>query len=83
VSRQLLHPGGYNPADFDLLARVEEEHFWFAARRLLIGKLSGKMATRFGVGLQVLEVGCGTGNILSVFEVILSASNGAGNGLLS
>jgi len=47
--------------DFDFLAEAERDHFWFVARRKLIVGL----AERYAPGARrILEVGCGTGNVL-------------------
>jgi SAM-dependent methyltransferase len=52
---------GFDPADFDFLARVEVEHFWFVPRRQLFGALAAKYAPQ---ARRFLEVGCGSGNVL-------------------
>lgn len=52
---------GFDPTDFNFLAKAEIKHFWFAARRRLISGLVDKYfpeATRF------CEVGCGSGNVI-------------------
>ncbi len=54
----------YNPQFFDELANAEDRHFWFVHRNRVIGDLlraSGVQAPR-----RILEVGCGTGNVLRV-----------------
>jgi SAM-dependent methyltransferase len=60
--------GGYDPAFFDRLALIEDEHFWFRARNRLIFKLTRKLTSSFDRGNVVLEVGCGTGNVLRVLK---------------
>src|SRR5271165_2398241 len=60
--------GGYDPSFFDLLASVEERHFWFRARNRLIFELSKKTSSGLKPGYLVLEVGCGTGNVLRVLR---------------
>lgn len=52
---------GFDPADFDFLARAERDHFWFAARRRLILALVEKYAPD---ARSVLEIGCGSGNVI-------------------
>jgi SAM-dependent methyltransferase len=61
-------PGGYDPAFFDRLARIEDLHFWFRARNRLIFKLAKKITSQLEPGHLVLEVGCGTGNVLRVLR---------------
>jgi len=60
--------GGYDPAFFDRLAEIEDRHFWFRARNHLILKLARRISSSFFPGSLVLEVGCGTGNVLRVLE---------------
>lgn len=54
--------GGYDPTAFTYLARMEASNFWFRSRNRLIVWALGKYARRRE---SVLEVGCGTGFVLS------------------
>jgi len=60
---ELAHShSGFDPGEFAMLAIVEREHFWFVPRNRLLTSLVIRYfprATRF------LEVGCGTGMVLS------------------
>lgn len=58
----------YDPAFFDLLAKVEDRHFWFRARSELIRGTMSRLAISIPAGSRVLEVGCGTGNVLRWLE---------------
>jgi SAM-dependent methyltransferase len=60
--------GGYDPAFFDQLARIEDQHFWFRARNFLILGLVRRIASSLKPCNLVLEVGCGTGNVLRALE---------------
>ena len=60
--------GGYDPSLFQQLAAVEDRHFWFQARNHLIFKMSKKLVSALAPGYRVLEVGCGTGNVLRVLR---------------
>lgn len=60
--------GGYDPSFFDRLASVEDRHFWFRARNRLILEISGEIARSLPADCRVLEVGCGTGNVLRYLE---------------
>ena len=65
---ELSSSGGYDPSLFDELARVEDRHFWFRARNRLIFDLARRISSRLRPGYMVLEVGCGTGNVLTVLR---------------
>jgi len=60
--------GGYDPAFFDELARIEDRHFWFRARNHLILRMAKRITSGLRPGFLVLEVGCGTGNVLRVLR---------------
>jgi SAM-dependent methyltransferase len=60
--------GGYDASLFNDLAPVEDRHFWFRARNVLIYKLAKKLCSKLKPGYLVLEVGCGTGNVLSALR---------------
>src|SRR6516165_6675968 len=60
--------GGYDPSFFDELAAVENRHFWFRARNRLVFELSKRISTALKPGYLVLEVGCGTGNVLRMLR---------------
>jgi SAM-dependent methyltransferase len=60
--------GGFDASLHDDLARVEDRHFWFRARNVLIYKLVKKLSSGLKPGYLVLEVGCGTGNVLNVLR---------------
>lgn len=63
-----MFAGGYDPAFFDRLAAVEDRHFWFRVRNRLILDLCRRMAHTLPSGCKILEVGCGTGNVLRYLE---------------
>jgi len=52
---------GMDPRSFDMLSRIEAEHFWFVARNELIVGLADKF---FPEARSFLEVGCGNGAVL-------------------
>jgi SAM-dependent methyltransferase len=60
---ELAHAGeGYDPAHFSALAELESCNFWFRARNRLIVWALGRY---FPGTRRFLEVGCGTGFVLS------------------
>lgn len=59
------HEKGYDPEHFARLADVEAQHFWFAGRRKLIRAVVARIAQALPSGCRVIELGCGTGNILA------------------
>lgn len=54
--------GGFDPDSFSELAGFENSNFWFRARNQLISWAIGKYCPDFS---SFLEVGCGTGYVLS------------------
>lgn len=58
----------YDPSYFRKLFKIEDEHFWFCARNTVISKLVEQIQANLASGYRVLEVGCGTGNVLRVLE---------------
>ncbi len=54
----------YDPDWFDLLERVEDRHFWFAARRKVVGALAAQAMTSATGRPWVMEIGCGNGGLL-------------------
>lgn len=54
----------YDPGVYQPLVKVEDHHFWFRSRNRVIGALTAQLAAQLSPGYQVLEVGCGTGNVL-------------------
>ncbi len=65
-----LKPGhaSYDPVFFDRLVAVENKHFWFRSRDQVIRKLIQQTVVKFQPGYRVLEIGCGTGNVLNVMR---------------
>lgn len=59
---QLGAAEGFDPALFQMLARIEETNFWFVNRAHLIVILLQKYFPTAG---NFLEVGCGTGSVLA------------------
>ncbi len=60
--------GGYDPAYFAPLAGIEDRHFWFRSRNRVIEGLVRQIESELRPGYRILEVGCGTGNVLRVLR---------------
>ncbi len=58
----------YNPDFYESLIAVESQHFWFKARNRVISTLVRRATEDLEPGYRVLEIGCGTGNVLRVLE---------------
>lgn len=62
----------YNPYYFAKLFEIESQHFWFRGRNQIIATLIKQVITGLISGYRVLEIGCGTGNVLCLLEQICS-----------
>jgi SAM-dependent methyltransferase len=58
----------FEPNDFPLLFEIEDRHFWFQARNKIITAFVKDLIKTFPDKYRVLEVGCGTGNVLRYLE---------------
>jgi SAM-dependent methyltransferase len=53
---------GFNPKSFEMLAAIEDNHFWFVPRNRLLSRLVERY---FPTARSILEIGCGNGAVLS------------------
>jgi SAM-dependent methyltransferase len=58
----------YDARDFERLFAVEDRHFWFRARNHILSEVFKKITAPLPDNYRVLEVGCGTGNVLRHLE---------------
>jgi SAM-dependent methyltransferase len=58
----------YDPTYFALLFAIEDRHFWFRTRNRVIATFVSQITASLAPGYRVLEIGCGTGNVLRVLE---------------
>ena len=58
----------YDPSVYESLVSAEERHFWFRARRRAIAAVFELVRAGLPAGYRVLEVGCGSGDVLRVLE---------------
>jgi len=70
--------GGYDPSFYAKLERVEDGHFWFAARRCAVEAVLKRHASDLPEAARVLELGCGGGDVLRVVEQTLPGAFVAG-----
>lgn len=61
----------YDPGLYEKLAEVEDRHFWFQARNRAIVAAFELVKPRLDAGYRVLEVGCGTGNVLRALQAVV------------
>ncbi|MDR9498515.1 MAG: class I SAM-dependent methyltransferase [Hydrogenovibrio sp.] len=74
--------GGFNPAAFAELAKLEEKNFWFRARNQLIVWLMKKFVLKNrneqSLG-KYLEIGCGTGYVLEGVKTTFKNTDALGS----
>lgn len=63
---------GFNPKFFQLMVEVEPEHFWFVSRNRILGDV---LRRRMPTPAKVLEIGCGTGFVLSGLRRLFPQAN--------
>lgn len=56
---------GFDPKSFEMLAEIEDNHFWFVPRNRM---LTGLIQKYFPNAEDILEVGCGNGTVLSALS---------------
>ncbi len=67
ITRMSPSTESYDPRYFEPLFAAEERHFWFVARNKVICELARKVLNKKSAP-SILEVGCGTGNVLQALE---------------
>ena len=59
---------GFEPNLFENLYDVEDQFFWSVTRKRMIATLAAQITDHLPNGHHVLEVGCGTGNVLRALK---------------
>lgn len=67
---------GFNPEFFRLMVEVEPQHFWFVARNRILRDVLRKYFRSPG---KVLEIGCGTGFVLSGMQEVFPQAQFSGS----
>jgi SAM-dependent methyltransferase len=62
--------GSPDRPNFEELVRAERTHFWFRHRNRVLAELFRRLTAQLPNGYSVLEVGCGSGNVLEVLEAV-------------
>ena len=71
---------GFNPKIFQLMAAVEPTHFWFVVRNRI---LTGIMRKYFPDSGKYLEIGCGTGFVLSAVRTTFPLAHLSGSDIFT
>lgn len=71
-STEAMRHNSYDPKLYQSLFEVEDRHLWFRARNRVIVAVVEHLVSGLAPGYRVLEVGCGTGNVLRVLRDICS-----------
>lgn len=58
----------YDPHFFKPIYEVEDHHFWFRTRNEVLANVCEQVVAHLSPGYRVLEVGCGTGNVLRMLK---------------
>jgi SAM-dependent methyltransferase len=62
------HWSAFDAAGIRRLVAAEDRHFWFRARNQIIAALIAPTIEALPDGFRILEVGCGSGNVLRVLQ---------------
>ncbi|MDD5180611.1 MAG: class I SAM-dependent methyltransferase [Gallionellaceae bacterium] len=71
---------GFNPEFFRLMVEVEPSHFWFVARNRILMDVLRKYFPQPG---KVLEMGCGTGFVLSGMRAVFPQASFSGSDIFT
>ena len=74
------HWSAFDAAGIQRLLAAEDRHFWFRARNETVAALALQPIRGLPDGFRILEVGCGSGNVLRVLQK-LAAGRGQLEGL--
>lgn len=61
-----------NPAEYEIMAAVEDHHWWYQGLRDLLARIVTRERSRSGDDMCVLDAGCGTGGNLQMLQAVMS-----------
>lgn len=70
----------FNPEFFRLMVKVEPKHFWFVVRNCILMDVMRKYFQNPG---KVLEIGCGTGFVLSGMRAVFTHAHFSGSDIFT
>jgi SAM-dependent methyltransferase len=73
----------YDPSYFSPLFAIEDKHFWFRSRNNDIVTLVKPLIAKLNSDYKILEIGCGTGNVLKELEKVCKPGSLFGMDLFS
>lgn len=76
-------PRSYDPAFFQPLFDAEDRHFWFRSRNRIVRDVVERLLPSLPPDSPILEVGCGTGNVLRVLRETCPAATVVGMDLFA
>jgi SAM-dependent methyltransferase len=72
LDRSESHWSAFDAAGIQRLIAAEDRHFWFRARNEIIAALAEAPIRSLPNNFSILEVGCGSGNVLRVLQRLAS-----------
>jgi SAM-dependent methyltransferase len=78
-----MSQSSYNPEFYKPLFAIEDRHFWFQGRNLVISTIVKQVLSILPAGFRLLEVGCGNGNVLRVLEMLCAEGSVIGMDLFN
>jgi len=68
ITREFRMAASYDETNFEKLYRVEDRHFWFRTRQAIVAALCQSFVPNLPANYRVLEIGCGTGQLLKTLQ---------------
>lgn len=65
-----------NPAEYDNLARLEETHWWFVTKRMVVAQCLAQFGPANWAHRRLVDVGCGAGAVLTRHRALTGSAFG-------